>query len=678
MSNISSDNPSAYYRDLGKIQNSFDQELKRNRQKREEQIKDLEARYKEDLQNKDHEIQKTVDSVRKAADDGMKNERDKYEASLERVKEQAYNNKGVIEDSGKLLEDYSKQIHQLESSSRDQIRRNQETQDKLVQSLEHNHQTQLEKKSREAEQVARNQRTAANETFQSERDKYQGEIDGLKRQIYNNKGQISNSVPVEVYNQEIENLYNAGKSRHDLDSRAMEDKEFEALTRMQDQARKNNNHVKELTERQQEEVKDLQGTIKELNSSTAGIAKKKAEELANAIRENDATTRREITRLNNSFGDSLDKIQQNAQEHENYKDRQNKDLLKSREKTYANLMEEKLLENRKNIKGVEDAYKAQFEANEKQAKEDRKRTVQAEENMVTRLNEGKAKDLEHQAVTAHEGLERLRKADSQEIGNLKKALEQEKKSHGTKLRGPVEEDNIRRDVVEHYEKGLNNANTRAQSSVEAIEEKYSTHYKNAVEELQNRETAASKQTAQDRSFERAQYLDAIQEKESVAKLRLKEQNENNEREKGTIYRNFATLLDRQKKEFEHILESFRSDADSRLATVRQESEIAMKVLQRSLNGKQNELIRDYEKKLANQKTEYDIKIEDLRNQALLEQRDSERRFNKELEAQAKGFEQRLAQMDQQAKERERYISSSYQDEIERTKRSYELLNKKKG
>jgi hypothetical protein len=90
------------------------------------------------------------------------------------------------------------------------------------------------------------------------------------------------------------------------------------------------------------------------------------------------------------------------------------------------------------------------------------------------------------------------------------------------------------------------------------------------------------------------------------------------------------------------------------------------------------VIREYEKKLSEQKTEFDFKLEDLKAQTNVDLRAAERRSKQELELQAKGYEQRIAQIDAQNKERERYIAQGYQDELDRTRRSYELLNKKKS
>jgi hypothetical protein len=216
------------------------------------------------------------------------------------------------------------------------------------------------------------------------------------------------------------------------------------------------------------------------------------------------------------------------------------------------------------------------------------------------------------------------------------------------------------------------------ASLDEVQKKYTDHYRKKVESFEDKETRANHDHALARTRENAQYVDALQEVEARTSEKVNQSEIQHEKEKDHLYRQFTHLMERQRRGYENTIEIHRADAEARLSSLRSETTSQAKLAQRAFTARQNEIIREYEKKLVDQKTEMDFKLQDVKAESQVELRATERRAKQELEAQARGYEQRIAQLEAQNKERERYITQNYQEELDRTRRSHELLSKKKS
>ncbi|MGZ3688250.1 MAG: hypothetical protein ACXVBW_08110, partial [Bdellovibrionota bacterium] len=159
---------------------------------------------------------------------------------------------------------------------------------------------------------------------------------------------------------------------------------------------------------------------------------------------------------------------------------------------------------------------------------------------------------------------------------------------------------------------------------------------------------------------------------------LRGQEQQHGREDDALTRNFGVMMERQKREYEAMLEQQRAAFSDKIAGNRQDADFNYKMAMRQSSLRMSDMAQSYERKMADAKVQADIRYDDLKTQAQQDLREEQRRGKLELEGQAKGYEQRIAQLQAQQEEHERYISQNFNDEIERQKRANALLAKKKG
>jgi hypothetical protein len=447
---------------------------------------------------------------------------------------------------------------------------------------------------------------------------------------------------------------------------------------MEGQERKQENQIRNLRSQQSEQVHDLEEQIKELSAFNSKAEKHKSEELASLIRDTEQSQRSEIRNLKGSYEDTINRLQQDGAEKGAYYQRLNKEVLKEKETQAADVIRRQTEENYKTTKGIENTYKTQINQLEKQRNVDEKKSMERLESAMHQANLTRQNALEKQAENYQETLSTERKSAQGEVEILQKALKRRDSSSDTSLVSPAAEAQIRNSVINEYHKALDLESEKNKQASDQAHLRHNDQLKRILEDKETKETRLNQTNAQQQVLDRSQYLDSVTEVEAQANEKIRVSETAHEREKERLYRQFANLMERQRRDYENILETTRLDAQGKLSTVRQESANQSKSVQRTLTARQNEIIREYDKKLADQKTEYEFLIEDTKVQARLEVQNAERRARQELELQAKGYEQRLAQLEAQNKERERYIMQNYQDELDRTRRSYELINKKKS
>lgn len=315
---------------------------------------------------------------------------------------------------------------------------------------------------------------------------------------------------------------------------------------------------------------------------------------------------------------------------------------------------------------------------EKQSKDEEKRSSDLLRAKVQQVSDQSQVTLEAQAKTTGEALTRLRKSDQDQINSLQKAMQEQKTSADTSILSPAAEESLRKTYQSGFKKTIQAEVTKNQLAQEESHQRFSTDYNKLREDYSDKETRINQQNANDRSYDRLSYFGSLKEVEDSSRNKLKEQSNLHERERELLLRQFSTITDRQRKEYERILQSSKSDAEMKLSTFQKEAEINSKNAQRAFALKQNELIRAYEDKLANQKVETEVIINNLKVDAQTELRELEKRNKQELDLQVKNFEQKFLQQETLNKERESTLSQVFQTETGKIKRNYELINQKKS
>lgn len=237
---------------------------------------------------------------------------------------------------------------------------------------------------------------------------------------------------------------------------------------------------------------------------------------------------------------------------------------------------------------------------------------------------------------------------------------------------------MRHAVIKEYEKQFEAEKERNNRGTDYHVKASTEKLQDVLKSEQNKFTRAVQDGEHSRAAERKEALNYIHEIEFEKKTAIRNNTIENEREGQTLTREFGLSLDRQRRDYEGMIENMRNDANVRLQTQRQEAEFELRMKTREAQARQSETVRQYEKRLSEQKGELMLQIDDLKQKGQNELRDLERRGKQSLEEQSRQYEQRMAQLESQHKERERYMESTFQEEIDRVRRSNELFVKKKS
>ncbi len=665
-----------YHKTIKDLQEENASEIKRNKEHSEKQADTIEKHHQNALVKKDKETEDTVRYVRNEANETTNREKDSYNASLDELKQKTRNTNDK-EKSG-LGSYYHKALDDFQEQSHAEINRNKEHLEQRNRELESSHKSELRKQEKESGETIRNIKDQTQELADRDRQLYQTDLEKVKNQNYNAKGQIPGSIAPELYKKQIQGLEDETQMRHANDMAALTQVETNAQTRNEELVRKNSNQIQKLTEHQIEEVNQLEDNIKDLNDFNHEAGKRQGETVKELTLESNKKARIDQERLEKSFSLNEDKLQQELRDKDTYLGRRNSEMMKNKNTHFTNIITKQNQENFKNLKDIQDQFKSQVSQVETSRKHDQEKSDETRDHLLAQANQERQQSLERQAQGYSNTLQRTRKEDQSQIAILQKELQHQKTSDDPTLISPAAEAQVRKNVIQDYEKKFNSEIERNKSSIDHLQMKYINQYQKALEESSDKETQIHQRNAAERTFDQTRFLDTVQDTEYRTSAKMREQSSDHDREQEGLLHQFSNLMNRQRREYEHILENSRSDASVRLSSFRQESDINSKAAHRAFNTQQNEIIREYDKKLADQKTDSDTKLDDLKTQSQSDIRDNERRAKQELELQAKGFEQRVAQLEAQGKERERYMAQTYQDELDRTKRSYELASKKKS
>lgn len=672
-----------YHKVLNDLEKEIKDEAKRNEKNREEEVSSLEERYKEALRQKELEASKTIKEVKKDGAETLTRERERHQVAINELEDESRNHRGVSigglagAESG-LGHYYHKVMGDLEKEMQAERTRHMEAEDEQATRLADGYRASSLKAENDATQAINNIKKSAAEAISNEREKYQGDLEEYQARTYNKRGELSNTVPMNVYKYEVDGMEDAMKKQRETNNRNTDDLIDAQNSNIQEITRQTDNRIKNLTESQNEQIRDYDQRNKDLNAFTLKAEKEKSQQLADLVRDHENQQRSELRRANQAYNSHLDKMQQTLDEREHYYQRNDIERLKQKEAYYAGVIKDQNEKHREEQKGLEDVYTSQMNQLMKQIDRNEKK---ADEHLGSALEEANAQRqvaLESQAKSYEDTINRNRESNQAEMEQLQKVIKKQRAPDENNLPPPGLEDNIRKSMTKEYEKKLNTEVEKDKLTTDHMQRKYVDQYQQALEEYQDRETQLNQEHNRDTAFERSEYLNSIHDTEQQAADHIRQQDTEFDKEKENLFRKFNNAMERQRKDMDHAYESSRAEAESRLVSTIQEGNVRARLAQRAASGRQNELIRDYEKKLADQKLEYEFMIDDLKTQARLDLRDAERRSKQDLQSQMASYEQRIAEIQLQNKEHERYVAQGYQDELDKTRRSYELLSKKKS
>src|SRR5690348_8933611 len=84
-----------YQRALSRLEDAIHEEGKKTRERNDEQTRKTEERYQENFKKKEEDSDAAIRYIRDSADESLIKEKEKYQAELDHLKDQTYNNRGI-------------------------------------------------------------------------------------------------------------------------------------------------------------------------------------------------------------------------------------------------------------------------------------------------------------------------------------------------------------------------------------------------------------------------------------------------------------------------------------------------------------------------------------------------------------------------------------------------------
>ena len=457
--------------------------------------------------------------------------------------------------------------------------------------------------------------------------------------------------------------------------RSMKENQQEIVSGLERQNEKTLNEVKTQNERR---IEDYSDQVKNVELETQEKIRKKNEEVAERDNFNRHTQDRELRHVEKDYESSLEHLKQNADQNEHQIYRKNNEILNKQNDHFTDTIRELNTQHGEDIRKIQTDLNAEIN---KLKSDERKEMDDSSEKLGQAMREAghqKEAALAHQSKIFGEALNRQRQGDQEDIELLEKALKSKPDSRGSNLIPPAVEDSIRKAVIDEYEKTFNIEREHHAEQTDGIKRKYTDLQKKMIEEGDDKIAVLERKSALKQSQDRSEYMNSMNDLRYTSNDEIRSKDWTNEREKDGMLRDYTLALQRQKREYDYILENTHADSAARLAEVRQDSSNEISNLHRELQSRQNEIIREYDTKLLTQREDYEAQIDQLKETSSLEIRNLQRKSKQELEAQSKVNQQRLDQLQAQSKERERNLSQNFQDLLDKTRRNYELSNKKKS
>jgi hypothetical protein len=280
--------------------------------------------------------------------------------------------------------------------------------------------------------------------------------------------------------------------------------------------------------------------------------------------------------------------------------------------------------------------------------------------------------LQKQAKTYNEQMAREKESSDSQVASLKADLRNRATSNDLSLIPAAAEAELQKKLSGELDKRLNAETQRNSRQLDRILTNKQQEVIDVVADSQDTLSKYTRKNATERQMERSELLGHIADTEFMRDTKIRETERSANRSMELLERNYALAIERQRRDYEELLNTQKNDATLRLQTVQQQNEFERKMGQRAFSVSQNELIRNYEKRITDQKSEADAALYDLKVQADQKLREAEKRSKTLLEEQSRSYEQRLAQMEQTQSERERLLAANHREDLEKVQRAHAL------
>ncbi|MCM2321974.1 MAG: hypothetical protein NDJ90_01795 [Oligoflexia bacterium] len=668
-----------YQKALNDLEEELRTEARRSRERQSEQTRKLEEAHQQTLDKYRKETDETVNHIRRNANDTIEQDRRTSKAEIDRIKAQTYDKFGRF--NGLEADALQSQLEELQRASAEQHQKDRgdlaasdEHHSQRMNELQEENNRELERNARATRDSVAGRQSAAYQTQAEEHTAFRAEAEKKLNEVirgYQEELQKERKFMQRALEQERRNFNNRLETAQESNDERVKQLENIYSAKMQKGART-------FAESTQGETRRLREQLDELNEARRSYHREKGEGAEEAVREHDADWRAKLRSASEDFNRQLEHTKHGAKQEESHLASLNKESLREKDAYFTDVIAKANQENHEQRKELEEGLVRDRKQMELQQKRERETTRKTAESRLDEANQQRDTALKEQAKAFQDTLERQRTSDEDKIRALQKSLNTRATSEDTTDISPAAEAAVRRSVTREYEKLMTAERDRNQAGTDSLKRSYTDRLNEAVRDKESTTTDLQRRFMSEKTTEQNRFVSHIQDTEFLKAEALRNKDSEANRQTENLNRNYASLLEKMRREYEEIFEAQKADSSHKLIATRQEAEFNAKLAQREYTARHNETIRDSNRKLADQKQEYELLLEELKSKNELQLRDAERRTKLAVEEEKRTADQKLAQAEQQHKERERYLTENFEEQLEKVKRSNALLIQKKG
>jgi hypothetical protein len=352
--------------------------------------------------------------------------------------------------------------------------------------------------------------------------------------------------------------------------------------------------------------------------------------------------------------------------------------LREKDAFYADVIQNQNLEHRSVQKELENRLLEDRATSEALRQADQRKADASKERALALADQRKDEALSTaQRVTA-ETLGQQKTQDGAKISLLEGRLREMETSPDPAFVSPAAEEHIRQQYLDAEGKMGEHERAHHRENMDRLMQEYTKRVEDTVSDKKRGDAALNRQHTLERQLDQRTFRDSLFDVQMDKEQTLLSSAQKHDKERLAADRSHSTLLEKQRREYDEIIGALKEEAFARQHAIRQEADFNIKLTQRELASKQNDLIREYEKRLADQKVDYESQLDEIKSNTQSSLLEKDRMNRRVMDEQVRNYDQRIAQLEAQYKERERISTQNHVEELEKVKRSNALLIQKKS
>jgi hypothetical protein len=579
-------------------------------------------------------------------------------------------------NDGALTRYYTKVLSEADREKQAELKKIRERSEAEIKHAQDSYQSNLDKSTQDAENALNNARTDAQEAVSHERDHSLENLERLKEQTYNQRGQMEADRALDK--KSLEAFMADSTRRYELEQKAHDKKEANLVKKLDDVGRVNDDQLKIFKDNQRRAFERIGEEGKKLNAENQKQADAQARIAIDHNIERDTLSKREIEQVNKNYQDQVDRFNRTMETRDNHYADLVDNIAGQKDKEYNEVIQRQNQNQAEQVRDLEKSFEKYASSAKKVTKNEEVRRDQVLDQQIKSMQEDKERGLQAQAKNYQEANTIQRKRDQATIKDLEGNLQKDRTSADVNLVSPQAETALRNTISKGFEKTLISERERNQEITKDLYQHDNENLIDAKEEFQSQITRANKEFNRAQASDRKEYYGSLLDAEMETQNRLHEKDAQSDRQTEAIHRHYSRLLEKQKRGYDNAFDSTRLVAQNKINDVRQEAELNLRLAHKEFVTKTNLMVKDYEKKMSEQKDNYEAKLDDMKTTNAMDLHNMEIKNKIELDSQAKNYETKIAQFQVQSKERERIVAQNFQDELDRTRHAYDLVLQKKS